>query len=55
MKRRLFTFAMLAAAAYGVTIPRPAGEVAIQTSPAGQQLLSQYRGKIVVLGFILTT
>jgi hypothetical protein len=38
-----------------VNLPRPASEVAISTQNGGQELLSQYRGKIVILGFILST
>lgn len=36
-------------------VPRKAGEWAIQMPDGKQILLSQYRGKVVVLGFILTT
>lgn len=53
MTRRILIAALLAGSAFAVTIPRPAGEVPIQL-PFGQTLLSQYKGKIVVLGFILT-
>jgi len=45
---------LLSAGAYAVTVPRPSGEVPIIT-PNGQVLLSSYKGKIVVLTFILTT
>ena len=54
MTRRLITLSLLASAAFAVTIPRPAGEVAIRTLPYGQTLLSEYKGKTVVLMFILT-
>lgn len=36
-------------------LPRPSGEWAIQTPDGKQILLSTYRGKVVVLAFILTT
>jgi hypothetical protein len=35
-------------------VPRPSPEFVIQTM-SGQKLLSQYRGKVVLLSFILTT
>jgi len=35
-------------------IPRPAGEYKFKT-PSGEQTLSQYKGKVVVLEFLLTT
>jgi len=35
--------------------PRPAPELAYNVPGQGQQLLSQYRGKVVALEFILTT
>ncbi|HZT37585.1 MAG TPA: hypothetical protein VFA28_06790 [Bryobacteraceae bacterium] len=41
--------------AFAVTIPRRAGEVAIAVPGKGQELLSNYRGKVVVLAFILVT
>jgi hypothetical protein len=53
MTRRLLALTLLATAAFAVTIPRPAGEVAIRL-PFGQKLLSEYKGKIVVFAFILT-
>ena len=37
------------------TVPRPAPEFAIQLPKGGQVLLSQHKGKVVVLEFILTT
>jgi peroxiredoxin len=39
----------------GATIPRSTPEFAINTTDGKQILLSQYRGKTVVLAFILTT
>jgi hypothetical protein len=40
---------------HAVNLPRPASEVAISTPNGGQELLSQYRGKVVILVFILST
>ena len=36
-------------------VPRPSPEFVIQTMPSGQKLVSQYRGKVVVLTFLFTT
>jgi peroxiredoxin len=47
----LFLSSILAAA----TIPRNTPEFAINTTDGKQILLTQYRGKSVVLAFILTT
>ena len=55
MTRKLLTLLLLAIPAFAVTIPRPAGEVSIQTSATTQELLTQHKGKVVVLAFILTT
>jgi hypothetical protein len=46
---------LLATGVLAVNLPRPASEVAISTANGGQELLSQYRGKVVILVFILTT
>jgi thiol-disulfide isomerase/thioredoxin len=58
--RRLHTLAIPALflaglSAYAQTVPRPAGEFAIDMPGGGQTLLSQYAGKVVVLAFISTT
>lgn len=37
------------------TLPRPSPEFAIQMTPSGQTLLTQYKGKVVVLMLISTT
>jgi peroxiredoxin len=37
-----------------VTVPRPASEFVVR-GPAGEALLSQFRGKVVLLAFIFTT
>ena len=47
--------AVLTSPAMAVNIPRPAGEVAIAMPGGGQELLSKYRGKNVILCFILST
>lgn len=54
MRRRLLSLALFGAAAFGVTIPRPAGEFVVVT-PSGPKKLSQYRGKVVALFLIQTT
>ncbi|MEO7650775.1 MAG: TlpA disulfide reductase family protein [Bryobacteraceae bacterium] len=36
-------------------VPRPAGEFVVKTIPSGQHLVSQYKGKVVLLTFFLTT
>ncbi len=51
--RSLLTFVLLSAAAFGVNVPRPAGDLTIKT-PTGPQMLSMYRGKVVVVNFIHT-
>jgi len=43
------------AAAAAQQVPRPAGEWKISTTDGGSLALSQYKGKAVVLAFILTT
>ena len=56
MLRKLVCLAVLTGiAACAVNIPRPAAEVAVMTPNGGQELLSKYRGKIVILTFILST
>lgn len=46
---------LFAISAFAVTIPRPAGEVPLTIPGKGQDLLTNYRGKVVVLAFILVT
>jgi hypothetical protein len=56
MIKKLVALAVLAAASmFAVTVPRPAGEVPITIPGNGQELLTNYRGKVVVLAFILVT
>ncbi len=47
--------AFAAGTALAVNIPRPAGELAIALPNGGQELLSKYRGRPVILSFILST
>ncbi len=54
MKLRM-TIALLAAqAALAANVPRPAGDLAINLAPGKQIHVSQYKGKTVVVAFILT-
>ena len=57
MIRRLFFVAALCAlAAFATeTLPRKAPEFVIKLPNGPQKLLSQYRGKVVVLEFLITT
>src|SRR5882724_7918147 len=48
----LLGMAVLAPAA---TLPRPSPDFAIHLTPLGQVSPAQYKGKVVVLAFILTT
>ena len=54
MKLRLALALLLLQAAGAATLPRPAGDLAINTGPGKQIHLSQYKGKTVVVAFILT-
>jgi peroxiredoxin len=45
----------LASLAQGATIPRPAPDFGVDLTDGSQIHLSQYRGKVVVMAFILTT
>ena len=59
LTRRIPTFLIAAvlclAPLEAANVPRPSPEYAIQLSKKKQLLLSQYRGKVVVLMFFLTT
>jgi hypothetical protein len=48
-------FLSLAAATFAVDIPRKSPEFVIQTIDGKQILVSQYKGKVLCLVFILTT
>jgi thiol-disulfide isomerase/thioredoxin len=51
----LLRWFLLAGCAFAATIPRHSPEFAIDMPNASQTLLSQYKGKVVMLAFILTT
>ncbi len=60
MNRRQFTTAAIggaifASSARAVTIPRKAGELAIALPNGKTELLSTYRGRPVIVAFILST
>ena len=56
MLRRSFLLSTLALPAFAAaTVPRKAGEFVIQLPDGSRQLLSQYRGKVVLLEFLYTT
>jgi thiol-disulfide isomerase/thioredoxin len=54
LSRALFSLCLLAGLATAATLPRAAPEFVIQ-GPSGQALLSQFRGKVILLTFIHTT
>ncbi len=54
-RRALPLLLCLASLAPGATIPRPAPDFAVDLTDGSQIRLSQYRGKVVVMAFILTT
>jgi peroxiredoxin len=54
LSRAVLLLCLLTTAASAVTIPRPAPEFVVR-GPAGEVLLSQYRGKVVLLALIFTT
>jgi peroxiredoxin len=53
--RKLMLMAALAASLFGATVPRKAPEFVFTMTGGPQQLLSQYRGKTIVLAFMYTT
>lgn len=56
IRRLFFAVALCALAAFAAdTLPRKAPEFVIKLTSGGQKLLSQYRGKVVVLEFLITT
>jgi peroxiredoxin len=54
LARALLPLCLQATSASAVTVPRPAPEFVIRGS-GGEALLSQFRGKVVLLAFIFTT
>lgn len=55
MRMLACSLALAAATLPAATVPRPAPEFAIKLPTGEQLLLSQYRGKVVALEFLLTT
>ena len=55
MLLRLLRVLVLAGCACAATVPRHSPEFAVNMPDGTQKLLTQYRGKVVVLVFILTT
>jgi peroxiredoxin len=56
-RRNLFPLALaplVPSLARGAEIPRPAGELSINTLSGGKMALSSYKGKVVVVEFLLT-
>jgi thiol-disulfide isomerase/thioredoxin len=51
----LMAAVLLAGSLPGATVPRPSPEYGFEQPGGKQVLLSQYRGKVVMLGFYLTT
>ncbi|MGI8742848.1 MAG: peroxiredoxin family protein [Bryobacteraceae bacterium] len=57
MKKPAIAVALLSLAVcgFGAEVPRKAPELTIPLPAGGQVKLSDYRGKVVILAFILTT
>ena len=55
MTKTLLLIASLAVTSFAAVVPRPAGEVPFEVPGKGKDLLSKYRGKVVVLVGILST
>jgi hypothetical protein len=53
--RSLLVLTLLGGMAFGAVIPRKAPEFSVQLVDGKQQMVSQYRGKVLCLVFILTT
>ena len=53
-RRALLVVACLTGGAIAATIPRPAPEFVVR-GPVGEVLLSQYRGKVILLAFLFST
>jgi peroxiredoxin len=54
LARAVLLLCLLVTARSAVTVPRPAPEFVVR-GPSGEVLLSQYRGKVVLLALIFTT
>lgn len=46
---------LLSKPAFGADVPRPAKEFTIQKLEGGQVLVSQFKGKIILLEFLFST
>jgi hypothetical protein len=55
MYRALLVTTLMAASLFGIDIPRKSPEFVIDMGQNKQVLVSQYRGKVLCLVFILTT
>lgn len=55
MIMRLFLSTLMVTAMVAATVPRPAPEFAVLIPKGNQILLSQYRGKVVLIEFLFTT
>ena len=53
--RSLLALLLLASSATAATLPRQAPELAIHMTDGSQTLLSNYKGKVVLLAFVFTT
>jgi hypothetical protein len=55
MLKTLLLIASLTITSFAATVPRPAGEVPFEVPGKGKSLLSNYKGKVVLIAAILTT
>jgi hypothetical protein len=55
LRRTTFFLTLALVSAFSADIPRKSPEFVIETGPNKQILVSQYRGKVLCLVFILTT
>ena len=53
-RRALLVVAFLTGSAIAATIPRPAPEFVVR-GPAGEVLLSKFRGKVILLAFLFSS
>ena len=54
-RRTIFALPVVLRPALGATVPRPAGEFEYQMPGGKTELISQYKGKILLVEFLLTT
>ncbi|HTS46716.1 MAG TPA: hypothetical protein VMH05_02165 [Bryobacteraceae bacterium] len=55
MRRAILILALAVTSALAIEIPRKSPEFVVDMGPNKQLLVSQYRGKVLCLVFILTT